>query len=154
MPSKAHGTIAALMLWPVLAACSVNDFGVVEARAFAAGDAKVRTTSAVGLHTDARNDRSSLTLGVFDAAWIVPPACQDTGPRRPPLLYSRMIGLQIAIGRDELRFSLGLHERLLVQMTGEGAGAHRSLSFRPSHPDQTVFTGPDPKICNEKENKK
>ncbi len=158
MRNKATHTLKASMLLPMLAACSVNDFGVVDTSTFSAGDAEVRTTSAYGLHAEARNNRSSLTMGLFDATWIVPPACFDTrtaaGPHRPPLLYSRIIGLQVAVGRDEFRLTLGLHESLRIQITGEGAGGHRSVSFRPGHPDQTVFTGSDPKNCKEKENKK
>ena len=138
-----------------LPGCSVNDFGTGRSQVVRSGEALLRRSQAAGLHLDARYGNVSLTLGSFMLQTVHVAPCAASGGQKagPPLMsFSRIVGVQIAAGRDEQAITLGLKERFRVYPPTGSEGGYRALRFEPDAPERMrLIQRPNPLCHDEKE---
>lgn len=135
----------------LLAGCSVNDVGLVEARTIRADGAEVYQTAAFGMHLDTRHGGARLSLGFVRSDDVAGPHC-DTKPgirdesgrpeaplARTYLSFDRLLGLQVEAGPQRLAVVLGARDRLAVLAPPGHASIGRAIFFDPHRVGSTRF---------------
>lgn len=140
---------AGRQIWPaivclsVVSACSVNDLGFVDTKTFDAVDASVMSVDAVGIHVDARFRAFSLSVGHYQASYLLPNLCENrTSERRHSVMnYSRLLGVQVLLSHDEISFTLGFRETMKAALREEnGRMASTYFDFRDVRNSRYVLT--------------
>jgi len=132
------------------AGCSVNDLGWVDQSEIDIGAAVVRVAVARGVHLDTRFASVSVSVGRYQAAWVLADACGNKDQLQ--LMYRRVHGVEVIAGRDEVGVTLGYRERLLAAGFGDGPGLPRRIAFDPDNPDATRFEALSDITCADEDN--